>query len=108
MSCIGGVLGSSSLRVMDTTKTLIDSATLASAGVDASAVTSLAVPAGGAARLCGVSRSQWWKLHASGKVPLPVYLGSKAPRWRVEELRAWLAAGCPDRQEWQRRRGAQR
>jgi predicted DNA-binding transcriptional regulator AlpA len=49
-----------------------------------------------------VSRSQWWKLHSSGKVPLPVYLGSKAPRWILDELRSWLEAGCPSRQEWQR------
>jgi predicted DNA-binding transcriptional regulator AlpA len=65
----------------------------------------LALPAREAAALVGVSRAQWWKLHASGKVPLPVYLGTKAPRWRVEELRDWLAAGCPDRLTWQRIRG---
>jgi predicted DNA-binding transcriptional regulator AlpA len=68
----------------------------------------LALPAKDAAALVGVSRAQWWKLHAAGKVPLPVYLGSKAPRWRVDELRAWLAAGAPDRQTWQRLRGADR
>jgi predicted DNA-binding transcriptional regulator AlpA len=62
----------------------------------------LALPAKDAAALVGVSRAQWWKLHASGKIPLPVYLGTKAPRWRVDELRAWLAAGAPDRQTWQR------
>jgi predicted DNA-binding transcriptional regulator AlpA len=64
----------------------------------------LALPAKDAADLVGVSRAQWWKLHASGKIPLPVYLGTKAPRWRVEELRAWLAAGCPDRLAWQKLR----
>lgn len=64
----------------------------------------LALTAKDAAALVGVSRSFWWKLHAAGKVPLPIYLGSKAPRWRVEELRAWLAAGAPDRQTWQRMR----
>jgi predicted DNA-binding transcriptional regulator AlpA len=93
---------------MDPTKTSIDAPALASAGVDAPVVTSFAVSAGAAAHLCGISRSQWWKLHSAGKVPLPVYLGSKAPRWRVDELRAWLIAGCPNRQEWQRLRGVQR
>jgi prophage regulatory protein len=65
----------------------------------------LAVSAKEAAALVGVSRAQWWKLHSAGKVPLPIYLGTKAPRWRVDELRAWLTAGAPDRQTW-RARGA--
>jgi predicted DNA-binding transcriptional regulator AlpA len=64
-----------------------------------------AVDAQGAARLCGVCRAQWWKLHAAGKVPLPVYLGTKAPRWVTDELREWLAAGCPERLMWMRRKG---
>jgi predicted DNA-binding transcriptional regulator AlpA len=76
--------------------------------VGAPAVTPAAVDPRGAGQFCGVSRSQWWKLHSSGKVPLPVYLGSKAPRWRIDELRAWLAAGCPCRQEWQRMKEAPR
>jgi len=62
----------------------------------------LAGTAENAATACGVSRSQWWKLHASGKVPAPVRLGAKAPRWRMDELRQWLAAGCPDRLTWDR------
>lgn len=57
-----------------------------------------------AAAVLGISRAQLWKLHASGKIPLPVRLGTKAPRWRVDELRAWVNAGCPDRQTWQRMR----
>lgn len=74
---------------METTKTCIESERLA-------------LPAKDAAGLLGISRAQWWKLHSAGKVPMPVRLGTKAPRWRVEELRQWLAAGCPDRQTWQR------
>jgi predicted DNA-binding transcriptional regulator AlpA len=66
----------------------------------------LALPAKDAAALVGVSRAQWWKLHSAGKVPAPIYLGAKAPRWRVDELRDWLAAGGPDRQTWLRLRGA--
>ena len=52
--------------------------------------------------MLGVSRSQFWKLHAAGKVPLPVYLGSKAPRWISGELTAWLQAGAPDRLAWEK------
>jgi predicted DNA-binding transcriptional regulator AlpA len=80
---------------MDTTNTPIDSQKLAVSAKDAAAI-------------CGVSRAQWWKLQAAGKVPPPVYLGSKAPRWLVDELRAWLAAGAPDLVTWQRMRGAKR
>jgi predicted DNA-binding transcriptional regulator AlpA len=90
---------------MGTTKTPGDERNLGSTDVDALEVPPAAVDAAGAGRFCGVSRSQWWKLHSAGKVPLPVYLGSKAPRWLLDELRAWLEAGCPTRQEWQRMRG---
>jgi len=80
---------------METPKTFLDSQRLA-------------LPARDAAALLGISRAQLWKLHSQGKLPLPVRLGTKAPRWRVEELRAWLAAGCPDRETWQRLREAQK
>ena len=72
------------------------------------AVPTLALSAEGSGTMFGVSRAQWWKLHSSGRIPQPVGLGSKAPRWRVDELRAWLDAGCPDRQTWQRMRGGER
>ena len=72
---------------MDTNKPLIDSP-------------KLALPAKDVAVLLGISRAQLWKLHASGKLPLPVYLGSKAPRWLAEELSDWLKAGAPDRATW--------
>ena len=62
----------------------------------------LALSAGDAAELLGISRAQFWKLHSSGRLPLPVRLGTKAPRWRYDELQAWLNAGCPDRLTWQR------
>jgi predicted DNA-binding transcriptional regulator AlpA len=77
---------------MDTPKTRTDSERLALAAKDAAA-------------LLGISRAQLWKLHAAGKLPQPVYLGSKAPRWRAGELRDWLAAGAPDRTTWQRMQG---
>jgi len=72
---------------MDTTKSLIDTR-------------KLALPAKDVAAMLGISRAQLWKLHASGKLPLPVYLGSKAPRWLPEELSDWLKAGAPDRATW--------
>lgn len=53
-----------------------------------------------AARLCGISRSTWCKLDASGGVPEPVRLGHRK-LWSAAELRAWCAASCPPRVRWQ-------
>jgi predicted DNA-binding transcriptional regulator AlpA len=58
--------------------------------------------------VCAISRAQWFKLSASGRTPLPVRLGTRRPVYLLDELEAWLRAGAPDRQTWQRMRGAQR
>jgi len=52
-----------------------------------------------AARLLGLGRSTFYRLHTSGRVPSPVHLGG-AVRWRREELEAWARAGCPPRAKW--------
>ncbi|MHB1524616.1 MAG: helix-turn-helix transcriptional regulator [Candidatus Dormibacteria bacterium] len=58
-----------------------------------------------AARLCGVSPAAWDRLVSSGRTPAPIRLGS-AVLWSVEELRAWIAAGCADRRTWEVLRAA--
>lgn len=68
----------------------------------------LAVPAAEAARLCGVSRATWWRIHSGGKCPLPVLVTEKSPRWRLNELRAWMDACCPNRQAWKAMREEKR
>jgi predicted DNA-binding transcriptional regulator AlpA len=55
---------------------------------------------------CGISRSQWFKLAASGRTPRPIRLGTRRPVYIIAELSAWLAAGAPDRDEWERRKAA--
>lgn len=52
-----------------------------------------------AAKQLGMSRSTFLKLHNSGRVPLPLRFG-RVVRWRVEELQAWVTAGCPGRDAW--------
>lgn len=47
-----------------------------------------------AARLCGLSPASWDRLAASGRCQAPIRLGS-AVLWSTEELRSWVAAGCP-------------
>jgi predicted DNA-binding transcriptional regulator AlpA len=42
----------------------------------------------------------WRSWDAAGKIPKPMRIG-RATYWRPEELRAWVAAGCPDRETWE-------
>jgi predicted DNA-binding transcriptional regulator AlpA len=42
---------------------------------------------------------------AAGRLPAPLYVGGSR-RWRRAEIRAWVAAGCPDRARWDEIRGA--
>ena len=44
---------------------------------------------------------------AAGKLPRPVRIGGKVV-WVVDEIRAWLAAGAPDRETWEARRAARK
>jgi predicted DNA-binding transcriptional regulator AlpA len=72
----------------------------------AAAVEPLLVPAPDAARLCGVSEATWYRLVSARRCPAPVRLTRGCVRWRAEELREWIAAGCPPRREWEARQGA--
>jgi predicted DNA-binding transcriptional regulator AlpA len=58
------------------------------------------VSAADAAAIAGVGGSTWWRLHSAGRVPKPNKLGGKT-LWRVQELRDWISAGCPDRRTWE-------
>lgn len=52
------------------------------------------------AAYCGVGVSSWWRYHAAAKIPVPIQLGGNT-FWHRQELAAWVAAGCPDRQRWE-------
>ena len=56
------------------------------------------------AELLNVSTRHIWKLHATGRLPAPIRLG-RSVRWRADELRAWLEAGCPSRECWAKMKG---
>lgn len=64
----------------------------------------LLVSAREAAQLLSVSRSHFYKLHSSGRVPLPVSLG-RAVRWSRRELEDWVNAGGPPRHKWEHMKG---
>jgi predicted DNA-binding transcriptional regulator AlpA len=53
-----------------------------------------------AASLCGVSVRTWRMLDTAGRIPQPVRIG-RTVLWRHDELRAWVAAGCPRRHDWE-------
>ena len=40
--------------------------------------------------LIGLKTAQLYRLMKRGKFPLPVKLGSRAVRWKSNEIRAWL------------------
>lgn len=60
----------------------------------------IALPASAAAALFGLSERAWWRLHSSGRCPLPIRCG-RAVRWLVDGprgLKAWAEMGCPTRE----------
>ncbi len=55
-----------------------------------------------AAAICGKSLRTWRTWDAAGWIPRPVRIG-RSTLWRADELREWVAAGCPRRDEWEAR-----
>lgn len=53
-----------------------------------------------AAAMCGKALRTWRSWDAAGMIPRPIRIG-RSTLWRAEELRAWVAAGCPRRREWE-------
>lgn len=56
-----------------------------------------------AASVCGKSLRTWRIWDAAGWIPRPVRIG-RSTLWRADELRDWVAAGCPRRAEWEARK----
>jgi prophage regulatory protein len=52
------------------------------------------------AALLGIGKTLLFELDSAGRIPAPLKLGNRCV-WAISELRAWVAAGCPDRQRWQ-------
>ncbi|MBX9789828.1 MAG: helix-turn-helix domain-containing protein [Pirellulales bacterium] len=53
------------------------------------------------ARELRTSTRSIWRMESAGKLPAPIRWG-RAPRWPRETILRWLAAGCPDRREFER------
>jgi len=52
-----------------------------------------------AAKLLGISRSQFYRLHSAGKIPLPIRTLGR-PLWSRKELESWVDTGCLARERW--------
>ncbi len=57
----------------------------------------LLISAKDVARMLNVSLRTLWRLRSAGDVPAPLTIGATV-RWRVDELRKFIAEGCPKRQ----------
>ncbi len=51
------------------------------------------------AKLLGVGLRTVRTWNSAGKLPTPIRIGGRVV-WRMKEIRAWLAAGAPDRETW--------
>lgn len=69
------------------------------------ALAPLLVDARELAKLLGAGLRTVRTWDAAGRLPRPVRIGG-AVRWHLEEIRAWLDAGAPDRAAWEARRTA--
>lgn len=72
-------------------------------GNDQAQPNSLLVSAKQAAAMCSKSLRTWRTWDAAGWIPRPVRIG-RSTLWRANELRDWVSAGCPRRDEWEARR----
>ncbi len=54
----------------------------------------LLVTAAEVAHLLNVSTRTLWRQLSAGQVPQPVRFGGTV-RWRIDELKKWIAEGCP-------------
>ncbi len=59
------------------------------------------VSASESAKVAGIGISTFWRHHSAGLLPDPVRLGGRT-LWRLDELEAWIMAGCPKQSEWLR------
>lgn len=67
----------------------------------------LMVAAEDAAWTVDISKSTWDRLVNGGKVPKSVRLSSGCVRWRLSDIKLWVAMMCPDQKEFEARTSKQ-
>ena len=54
-----------------------------------------------ASQLLGIGKSKFYQMLSAGEIgPKPIMLGGKK-MFAPDELRRWVQAGCPNRDNWQ-------
>jgi predicted DNA-binding transcriptional regulator AlpA len=53
-----------------------------------------------ATKLLNLSSRTLWTMYHTGRMPQPIRIG-RAIRWSLDELRAWVAEGCPSQDKWE-------
>lgn len=61
---------------------------------DSRSVEPLLIAACDLAAMLNISPRTLWRLKSGGLLPEPVRFGG-AVRWRLDEIRNWVASGCP-------------
>ena len=67
--------------------------------LDGAATAALLLDAGDAASLLGIGKSTFWRMVSAGQMIRPVRMGNRS-KWRAEEVRDWIRAGCPAPIRW--------
>jgi predicted DNA-binding transcriptional regulator AlpA len=52
------------------------------------------------ARRLDMSSRSVWRLNSAAKMPKPLAVGGSR-KWRADEIRRWVEAGCPTRPAWE-------
>ena len=71
----------------------------AGTNADPGSTSLLLLSAAQAAARCCITLRTWRTWDSGGQIPRPVRIG-RSIFWRADELRAWIDAGCPRRQDW--------
>ena len=78
--------------------------------VETQTVEPLLIQISDAARILGISRATFYAWLSAGKIGVKeIRMGDGAhakPLFSLVELRAWVSAGCPSREQWQVMKGA--
>ena len=59
----------------------------------------LLISATDAAKCLGISRTMFYEQMNSGRLPYPIRFGRRMV-WSAEEMKQWIAAGCPNGDKW--------
>jgi hypothetical protein len=68
---------------------------------DNAGLTPLLAGTAGVAALIDKSVRSVRRMNSAGLLPSPVRCGG-SPKWRIEEIKSWVDAGCPTRARWEK------